>query len=179
LHFFASVGIDFSSIYRKTYLQSPADFTLLMTDISENVDLYIVIADDDIDDHKLITQAVKECNLNHIVTSVYNGSQLLNLLTKQGFYKSEASRRPDLILLDLKMPILDGFEVLKKIQEDPELSDIPIYTLSDTAFNDDKDRALALGSKKHYAKPLNYEDLRNLIGSICQETYGKRKSHVK
>jgi CheY-like chemotaxis protein len=144
----------------------------------DRVDLYIVIADDNIEDHRLITRAVKECNLNHIVTSVYNGHQLLNLLLKQGFYKSETLRMPDLIILDLKMPILDGFGVLEEIRKYPELEKIPIYTLSDSQFQDDKERAVALGSSHHYPKPFGFEKLRDLMGTICSEI-AARKNRIE
>jgi CheY-like chemotaxis protein len=138
-----------------------------MTEIEHEVGLYVVIADDDIEDHSLIRNAIANCNVNHIVTSVYNGAQLMNLLLKEGFYKVSTPINPDLIILDLKMPILDGFGVLERIKKYPELQKIPIFTLSDTLFNDDKERAMALGALQHYSKPYDAKELDRLIQSIC------------
>jgi CheY-like chemotaxis protein len=138
-----------------------------MNKMEHEVGLYVVIADDDFEDHSLIRNAIANCNVNHIVTSVYNGAQLMNLLLKEGFYKAATPVDPDLVILDLKMPILDGFGVLEQIKKYPELQKIPVFTLSDTLFNDDKERAIALGALQHYSKPYDAKELSRLIQSIC------------
>jgi CheY-like chemotaxis protein len=124
------------------------------------IELYIVVADDDIQDHQLIGKAVKKCNLNHIVTSVYNGVQLMNLLLKKEFYKTDTTRIPDLIILNLKMPVLDGFGALSEIKKHQELKNIPIYTLSEANLNYEK-KAMSLGSR--------LEELNGLVMRICEE----------
>jgi len=134
------------------------------------VDLFVVIADDDIEDHKLITRAVKDCNLNHIVTSVYNGRQLLDLLEKNGFYRTDINRQPDLIILDLKMPIMDGFEVLREIRNNTEFETIPIFVLSESTDPDTKMKSLSLGARKFFTKPFSYEELKSLMRGVCEET---------
>src|SRR5687767_604550 len=92
--------------------------------------LYVVIADDEWLDHELIKKAIRQCNLSNVTTSVFNGEQLLNLLLKKGFHKSEAPKLPDFIFLDLKMGIMDGFTALKKIKADDNLKNIPVFILS-------------------------------------------------
>jgi two-component system response regulator len=151
-------------------------------DMTENtqtkVDLFVVIADDDLEDHKLITRAIKECNLNHIVTSVYNGSQLMNLLHKKGFYKSEYTGLPDLIILDLKMPVLSGFEVLQELQQSETLKKIPIYVLSDSNSPADRELAESFGVIRFYSKPFTYKVLRDLMTSICQQAREVKTSNI-
>ena len=143
--------------------------------IGTNVDLYVVIADDDIEDHKLITRAVTDCDLNHIVSSVYNGSQLMNLLQKKEFYKSDNMRLPDLIILDLQMPIMNGFEVLEEIKNRNEFKGIPIFVLSDSIDDLDETKAVTLGAKKFFTKPYSYTEIKSIMKGICEEAKeGKR-----
>jgi CheY-like chemotaxis protein len=130
--------------------------------------LYIVVADDNPDDHDLIKEAVRECNQNHIVTSVYNGQQLLDLLHHREFYKIEQDIVPDLILLDLLMPITSGLEALEEIKSVAKLKNIPVYVL--TAFDSNKDlqRAMELGATSYFMKPLRYQELHEVVREICE-----------
>jgi two-component system response regulator len=144
---------------------------------SRKVDLYVVVADDDVDDHKLITRAVKDCGGNHLVTSVYNGMQLMNLLLRKGFYKVDFHRQPDIIILDLKMPVMDGYEVLKQLATHPELKKIPVYILSDATLEEDIKKARQLGGDRFYSKPFSYEALKNLMTDICTEGLRLSRKH--
>jgi CheY-like chemotaxis protein len=134
---------------------------------AEEVNLYIIVADDDMQDHELIKKAVSQCGLNHIVTSVYNGLQLMNLLLGKGFYKTDGLRLPDAIILDLKMQVMDGFEVLEKIRGLDKFKDIPVYVLSGSSSPRDKKKALELGANGFYTKPVNYAQLAKAVREIC------------
>jgi CheY-like chemotaxis protein len=136
---------------------------------STKVDLYVVVADDDVDDHKLITKAVKDCGGNYLVTSVYNGLQLMNLLLRKGFYKVDFDRFPDIIILDLKMPVMDGYQALKEIRRNPNLKDIPVFVLSDAPPDEEARKVSEHGGDKFYAKPFSYEELKKLMFDICSE----------
>jgi CheY-like chemotaxis protein len=136
---------------------------------TKKVDLYVVVADDDVDDHKLITKAVKDCGGNHLVTSVYNGLQLMNLLLRKGFYKVDFDRLPDIIILDLKMPVMDGYDALKAIRAHEELKNIPVFVLSDAEGEEEKRKVSDHGGDKFYSKPFSYEELKQLMVDICSE----------
>lgn len=145
---------------------------------TKKVDLYVVVADDDVDDHKLITKAVTDCSGNHLVTSVYNGLQLMNLLMRKGFYKVDFDRLPDIIILDLKMPVMDGYEALKKIRSNDKFKSIPVFVLSDSVVQEDIDKVYRLGADRFYTKPFSYEELKHLMFDICTEAVrlgGKRE----
>jgi len=144
-----------------------------MSEQKLKIDLYIVVADDDPDDHQLIKDALKECNQNHIVTSVYNGEQLLDLLNNTGFYKRELLRDPDMIILDMRMPILSGMDVLKIIKSSEKLKHIPVFILSEMNMKHDVQTAMNLGIEDFFLKPLKYEALRDLMGEVCKRTTGR------
>lgn len=78
--------------------------------------------------------------------------------------------RPDLILMDLSMPVLDGWEAIRRIKADPGLRAIPIIALTGHAMKDDRDRALAAGADEYMAKPLDFTSLLNII----QQRLGRR-----
>lgn len=140
--------------------------------------LYIVVADDEIEDHKLIKAAIKKCDVNYIVTSVYNGMQLMDLLLKRDFYRTDSFRVPDLIILDLKMHLIDGFEALQQISQYQQLREIPVYVLTVSRDEQEKTRALAHGACAVYSKPLNRSSLETLVKSICEVELGRKKGRV-
>src|SRR5687767_6089268 len=98
----------------------------------------IVIADDDLDDQYIIQQAIKETMIPHHILLVKNGLELIDLLQKRGAYQETALDKPDMIIMDLNMPLLDGYGVLKQIKADDNLKDIPVYVLSTSRFEYDK-----------------------------------------
>src|SRR5437868_8471624 len=130
----------------------------MQEDTEKNSDLYIVVADDDIEDHSQIKKAIKECDLNYIVTSVFNGLQLIDLLLKRDYYKTDTFRKPDAIFLDLRMRVMDGFEVLSQIKEYENLNTIPIYIFTVSDQEKDRKKALALGATAFYTKPRDYKE---------------------
>lgn len=70
-----------------------------------------------------------------------------------------ASHQPDLVILDLMMPDLDGFSVCERLRQQPTLDDMPIFILSARADHETIERGLALGATKYLTKPVGYKDL--------------------
>jgi CheY-like chemotaxis protein len=135
--------------------------------------LFIVVADDDPDDHQLVKEALSECDQNHIVTSVFNGRQLMDLLEQKGFYKHDFVKLPDLIILDMKMPILSGLEALELIKANQNFKNIPVYMLSEMNMKEHVEKAMSLGADDFFTKPLNYGELRDLMGQVCKRASQK------
>ena|SRR5436190_2811922 len=128
----------------------------------------IVVADDDSEDHQLITEAIKECGKNYLITSVFNGHQLLDLLLQQGIYSTEISKIPDAVILDLRMPIMDGFATLEKIRTFRQFDNLPIFVLTEFGHRRDVERTMKLGAEAYFTKPLRFDELQKLITEICK-----------
>ncbi|MGP8090609.1 MAG: response regulator, partial [Syntrophobacteraceae bacterium] len=111
----------------------------------ENPSLIVLMADDDEDDCLLVESAFKETDLVHELRFVGDGRELLDYLYNEGdFSDLEKYPRPNLILLDLNMPRIDGREALAIIKSDPRLQNIPILIL--TTSREERDIALAEGA---------------------------------
>jgi CheY-like chemotaxis protein len=128
--------------------------------------LNIVIADDDSDDHLLAQQAINELGVDSQIFSVYDGFQLLDLLLKRKSYETDNSPLPDLILLDINMPLLNGFGALAQIKANDQLKNIPIYVLSTSHSKTDMLLARRLGADGFYTKPILFEHLKRILDEI-------------
>lgn len=99
-----------------------------------------------------------------------NVYMLVRRLSRRGFdvqvagdgaegLKAAAARDPDLILMDLSLPIIDGWEATKRLKGSVETKDIPVICLSAHAMEGDRDQALAAGCDEYDTKPVNFEEL--------------------
>jgi CheY-like chemotaxis protein len=130
----------------------------------------IVVADDDLDDQELILRGLKDCRVKVEVQPVYNGLQLMDyLLHREDFKKIKVL--PDLILLDLNMPLMDGFEVLKEIKNSAELKKIPLYVITTSRSKEHREKVLDLGANGFYSKGASSKDIRRIMGEICKECF--------
>lgn len=101
------------------------------------------------------------------VYRVFNGQEAIQFLKRIGIYK--LARRPELILLDLNLPVIDGWTVLFKLQESEDLQKIPVIVLSTSSQPEDRERALSFGATRYITKPFNFEDWVREVESICRE----------
>ncbi|MEA3306858.1 MAG: response regulator [Elusimicrobiota bacterium] len=115
----------------------------------------ILIVDDDPNVGLLISAILKQQNFK--VTPLYNGDEVLDFLKKE---------IPDLILLDLKMPGIDGFSLCKKIRETPKTKNIPIIILSGVSKVETKINTIELGADDFITKPFDVGELRARINRI-------------
>ncbi len=115
-----------------------------------------------------------------IVEDYPNNRQLLkDVLEHHGYTVLESANgadglkiakadRPDLILLDIQMPFLDGYEVLRRLREDPELADIKVVAVTSFAMKGDREKAFAAGFSGHWTKPLDIKilpaEVKKLLG---------------
>lgn len=126
----------------------------------------IVVADDDVDDQALVKEGFEDCKVQLEINSVYNGLELMDYLLKRHRYKN-LKVTPDLILLDLNMPLMDGFNVLKEIKEKTNIQ-IPVYIITTSQNNADKEKALKLGARGFFSKGYSSQDIKAVMREICQ-----------
>jgi CheY-like chemotaxis protein len=124
----------------------------------------ILVVDDDSDDHEFFKQAVQLsygplCS----VTSIYNGADALQFLFKEGVYADRRELNPDLLVLDLNMPLLDGMKVLEIVRSNAVFSQIPIFILTTSHTKEDKDKCEILGCSGFYTKPILLSQLRSVL----------------
>ncbi len=121
---------------------------------------YLLVADDDEDDRRLIADALHESHDRIAIQFVRDGRELLNYLKNQGPYAgNEAAVRPDIVLLDLNMPVMNGRDALSAMKADPTLREIPVVVVSTSNSEEDVRTCYGLGANSYIAKPSGYRDL--------------------
>ena len=103
-------------------------------------------------------RGLEECTSSFQLTTVSNGEEALGYLLRQGAWAAPpSSPRPSLVLLDLRLPKLDGFAVLRKVKEAPDLRAIPVVVLTTSDADPDIKRAYALHANSYLVKPLDFD----------------------
>ncbi|WP_151638773.1 response regulator [Noviherbaspirillum aerium] len=125
----------------------------------------LLIEDDEVAAY-LTLKLLKSCGFGAEVDIVRDGVEAMEYLACEGRYTERKTGNPSLILLDLKLPHLDGFEVLKQVRTDPKFSSIPIFILSASASDEDIHRSSLLGVSKYIVKPLKPDDIKADLGQL-------------
>jgi CheY-like chemotaxis protein len=127
----------------------------------------ILLVDDREDDVFLIRKAFRTAGLNNPLYTVNDGEQAVAYLMGEGPFSNRAEYPlPDLILLDLKMPRLDGFEVLSWIRNQPGIRALPVIVLTSSEELRDVNRAYELGANSFLVKPLDFENSVSLLSTV-------------
>ena len=120
----------------------------------------ILVADDDQNDVFFLRRAFQKSGVNHAVIAVSDGQQAIDYLQGEADYGDRARFPvPVLLLLDLKMPKVDGFDVLAWMRTRPELEGLPVVVLSSSSREDDVQRARTLGAADYRVKPADFDEL--------------------
>jgi CheY-like chemotaxis protein len=127
----------------------------------------ILCVDDDDDDATLFESAVLTINKGINFLKCYGGREALDLLTG-------SDSTPDIILLDVNMPLLNGFECLREIRKHKALMHIPVIMLSTSASPIDVSTALKLGATKFLTKPNSYVQICKMMNEVIAECLTKK-----
>jgi CheY-like chemotaxis protein len=119
----------------------------------------ILLVEDSEADAELTLRALRKARLANRVVWVKDGQEALDFLYGQGAYVERPQSRPRLVLLDLKLPRLNGIDVLRRIKGDPERKSIPVVML--TSSNEERDivESYALGVNSYLIKPVDFNKL--------------------
>ncbi len=118
----------------------------------------ILLVEDNPKDRELALEALDTHNLANNVVCVSDGAEALEFLRYEGKYKDRKPENPALTLLDIKMPRMDGIEVLREIREDDNLKNIPIVMLTSSKEEPDLKACYELGVNAYVVKPVSFKD---------------------
>jgi CheY-like chemotaxis protein len=118
----------------------------------------ILLVEDDPNDVELTLSALAENHLANEVFVVSDGEEALEYLYYQGGYESREEGNPALMLLDLKLPKVDGMEVLRRVKTDPALKIIPVVMLTSSREEQDLVRSYDLGTNGYVVKPVDFQN---------------------
>jgi len=127
----------------------------------------ILLAEDDDNDVFFMRRALQKSQVDFALQVVTDGKQAIDHLSVQGNSGNRKQHSlPSVILLDLKMPFLDGFEVLTWIRAQPSLKGIPVAILTSSAEDRDRRRAHELGASAYFVKPPKPETIQEIVRLI-------------
>ena len=125
----------------------------------------ILLVEDSKHDVELTLVALEECHLANQVDVAGDGAEALDYLYRRGAYSNRPEELPVVVLLDLKMPKVDGIEVLRTMKSDPALKRIPVVMLTSSREERDLIRSYELGVNGYVVKPVDFQQF---IESIKQ-----------
>jgi CheY-like chemotaxis protein len=126
----------------------------------------ILVAEDDENDVELTMLALGEYNLANEVVITSDGEEALDYLYCRGKFDTRATGNPSVLLLDLKLPKVDGLEVLQQIRSDEQLKMIPVVVLTSSREEIDKIRSYRLGANAYVVKPMDFHLFVNAVKEL-------------
>lgn len=117
----------------------------------------ILLAEDNETDAEMTLRALKKKALGNAITWVKDGAEALDYLFRRGAYASRPQTVPKLVLLDIKMPKVDGVDVLREIRADARLAATPVVMLTSSAEESDMVRSYQLGVNSYIVKPVDFD----------------------
>ncbi|MDY0780119.1 response regulator [Tenacibaculum sp. IB213877] len=135
--------------------------------------LRVILTDDDIDDRLFFEEAIQEVNIDTMLTMFNHGQELMNHLL------AADTILPNLIFLDLNMPIKNGMECLLDIRKTPKLKDIIVAIYSTSSSEEDIENTFVNGANIYINKPSTFNDLKKAIEKVLQINWQYHTSDFK
>ena len=117
----------------------------------------ILLVEDCEKDIELTLAALEECHLGNEVAVVRDGAEALDYLNHRGPFAGQDNGRPVVVLLDVKLPGIDGLEVLRRIRADPDLQRLPVVMLTSSREEQDLVSSYQLGANAYVLKPVDFQ----------------------
>lgn len=138
---------------------------------------HILLVEDDVLDVELAFMAFNDHGWRDRVTVARDGQEALDYLTRQGEYAARPANDPDLVLLDLNMPRVSGYDVLRQVKADEQLRHIPVVVLTSSGDDGDRELCIRLGADAYTVKPFNYERFMALLGERARAWLARGSSN--
>ncbi len=126
---------------------------------------YIFMAEDNPNDVTLMTRALKKCQINNNLVVVSDGREAINYL----FSSEQLPKLPAVIILDLKLPFINGLEVLRKIRSEERTRCLPVVVFSASIDENDRQMSLEMGADDFLCKPINFDEFMNQMRQIVEK----------
>jgi len=130
---------------------------------------YILLVEDNPDDEELTLLSLRKHDLASNIVVVRDGVEALDYLFAEGQHAGrDASRVPSVVLLDLKLPRLDGLGVLKRMREDHRTRNVPVVVLTSSSQDADILTSYQLGANSYVRKPVEFDELTETVSRVGQ-----------
>lgn len=126
----------------------------------------MLLAEDNPNDVELTLAALSQLNLANEIVVVRDGVEVLDYLHRRGQFVDRPGKDPIVVLLDLKMPKVDGLQVLREMKSDPQLSNIPVVVLTSSREEKDLVESYSLGVNGFVVKPIDFDEFSEAIKRI-------------
>ena len=127
----------------------------------------VMLVEDNVDHAELVLRTLEEHHIANKVIHFLDGQSALDYLYRRGeFSEPTEAERPHVVLLDLRLPRVDGLDVLKAIKEDADLKSIPVVVLTTSEAEKDVARAYYNHANSYLVKPVGYEDFKKLMDDL-------------
>ena len=129
-------------------------------------DVTVLLAEDDPGHARLIEKNLRRSGIANDIITVGDGQQALDYLRAEGEHQGRRDRAPVLVLLDLNMPVLDGYQVLQRMKADERTRRIPVVILTTTDDPREVSRCYALGCNVYVTKPVDYQQFSEAVRKL-------------
>ena len=131
-------------------------------------DKAILLVEDNDDDVELMLSVLETIDLTHNVDVVRDGAEALDYLYRRGRFGEVEGRFPAVVFLDLKLPKVDGLEVLRTVKADPKLRNVPIVVFTSSQLESDICRSYGDGVNAYVVKPVDYREYSVVVKDLCR-----------
>src|SRR6185436_2251956 len=127
---------------------------------------HILLVEDNLNDIELTTAALKQNHLLNDIVVTRHGGEALDYLYRRGSFQGREGGNPIVVLLDLKMPKVDGLEVLRQLKGDPSMKRIPVVMLTSSRQETDLVKSYDLGTNAYVVKPVGFDQFADAIRQL-------------
>ena len=126
----------------------------------------ILLVEDMDEDAELTLRALEECGVANRITRAHDGAEALDFLFRRGAFAERPNEHPVVVLLDLKLPRIDGLDVLRALRAEPSTHHVPVVVMTSSKQSPDIAAAYEAGANAYVVKPIGFEEFARAVQSI-------------